>query len=319
MTDAFKKIVLSSVCLLLIGSGLSADAGSSAKLYSLPIAEMESILSDWLTQSGFKVKSVPMEMGKVRLRAVRSEEKVEIDLKPHSALATEVTTAAVNSATADSALFAKMAAYLTGYIGESATKSKADKARTPGPVLSLAKAIVCIKADSGKEKTQISGFFIDSEGLVLCTTHDLGRFQKIRILLHDGNQLGGELVKFDSDKDLALIRCRSNSGNFVNLHKGRRLPRLGERIYSIGCPVNLMGTIHSGLISGPPRKANRMPFLQASLEIQPGSSGSPVFDAMGNLVAVVKGRYRGSDSVGFLIPFDTVMKFVEDSGNRSAF
>jgi serine protease Do len=312
MIGVSKKNVLFSVCLFLLGMSISADASSSAKLYSLPIAEMESILSDWLTQSGFKVKSVPMEMGKVRLRAVRSEEQVRIDLKPHSALATEVTTAAVNSATADSALFAKMAAYLTEYISESATKSKTDKPRTPGPVLLRAKAIVCIQADSGKEKTQISGFFIDSEGLVICTTHDLGRFQKIKIILHDGNQLAGELVKFDSDKDLALIRCRSNSGNYVKLNDGRNLPRLGEQIYSIGCPVNLMGTIHSGLISGPPRKANRMPFWQASLEIQPGSSGSPVFDTQGKLIGMVKGRYRGTNSIGFLIPLETILSFVRE-------
>jgi serine protease Do len=312
MMGGSQKILLSSVCLFLIGMSLFAGVGSCAELYSLPIAEMESILSGWLTRSGFTVKSTPKEMGKLKLSAVRSGEHLEIYLKPHSALATEVRTGAIDSSTTDSALPEKMAAYITGYISESEIHIKENRQPTPGPVLSRANATVCIQANSGDKKVQISGFFINSEGLIICTTHDLEGFQNIRVNLHNGNQLRGELVKFDSNKDLALIRCRSETGNFVQLHDGRSLPRLGERIYSIGCPVNLMGTIHAGLISGPPRKANRMPFWQARIEIQPGSSGSPVFDSQGKLIGMVKGRYRGTNSIGFLIPLETILSFVRE-------
>jgi serine protease Do len=312
MMDGSQKILLSSVCLFLVGLSLFAGVGSCAELYSLPIVEMEAILSGWLTQSGFTVQSTPMEMGQVKLIAVRSEELLEIYLKPHSALATEVRTGAIDSSTTDSALPEKMAAYITGYISESEFNSKENRQPTPGLVLSQANATVCIQANYGDKKIQISGFFINSEGLIICTTHDLEGFQKIRVILHNGNQLRGELVKFDSNKDLALIRCRSETGNYVKLHDGRSLPRLGERIYSIGCPVNLMGTIHSGLISDPPRKANRMPFWQARIEIQPGSSGSPVFDSQGKLIGMVKGRYRGTNSIGFLIPLETILSFVRE-------
>ena len=57
-----------------------------------------------------------MDMGKVKLSAVRSEEHLEIYLKPHSALATEVQIGAINSSTTNSALLEKIAAYVTGYI-----------------------------------------------------------------------------------------------------------------------------------------------------------------------------------------------------------
>ena len=36
------------------------------------------------------------------------------------------------------------------------------------------------------------------------------------------------------------------------------------------------------------------------------------FDSQGNLAAVVKGRYRGTDSVGFLIPFETISEFLKE-------
>jgi len=48
-------------------------------------------------------------------------------------------------------------------------------------------------------------------------------------------------------------------------------------------------------------------------QVQSGSSGSPVFDAQGNLVAIVKGRYRGTESVGFLIPLATIIESAKET------
>jgi serine protease Do len=44
----------------------------------------------------------------------------------------------------------------------------------------------------------------------------------------------------------------------------------------------------------------------------PGGSGSPVFDGEGKLVAMVKGRYRGTDIVGFLTPLDIMRQFLDE-------
>jgi serine protease Do len=49
------------------------------------------------------------------------------------------------------------------------------------------------------------------------------------------------------------------------------------------------------------------------METLPGSSGGPVFDGDGRLVGVVKGRYRGTESKGFVIPARTIVDFLEES------
>ena len=299
-------------CLYLIGISPFVGKSDCAELYSLPIGEIESILIDWLSRSGFTVQSSPMDMGKIKLSAVKSEEHLKIYLRPNSALATEVEIKAINGSATPSNLLERITGFLAGYTKRSVNKEKVNNPPTPGPVLSQANTTVCIQAYVGDKKTQISGFFIDSQGLIICTTHDLETFQKIKIILHNGNQLSGELIKFDTNKDLALIRCRWDSANYVKLDHGRSLPKLGERIYAIGCPVNLLGTIHSGLISGPPRKANQMPYWQAAIETHPGSSGSPVFDSHGKLIGIVKGRYRGTNSIGFLIPLETILSFLRE-------
>jgi len=48
------------------------------------------------------------------------------------------------------------------------------------------------------------------------------------------------------------------------------------------------------------------------METLPGCSGSPVFDGQGRFVSVVKGRYRGTETIGFLIPRATVLEFLKE-------
>jgi serine protease Do len=55
-----------------------------------------------------------------------------------------------------------------------------------------------------------------------------------------------------------------------------------------------------------------MPFWQVNMDIYPGSSGSPVFDGQGRLIGMVKGRYRGTSSIGFVIPLETIISFVQE-------
>ncbi|MEW5801065.1 MAG: S1C family serine protease [bacterium] len=159
---------------------------------------------------------------------------------------------------------------------------------------------------------QFSGFIIDRDGFILATAHDLEGIHEVRVILDNGRELKGSIRKIDHDRDLALISVGAKFDTFIPLARGRNILDIGEKVYSIGWPLNLRGTVHAGFINGPPRKVNTLPLWQVNMEILPGSSGSPVFDARGQIVAVVKGRYRGTDSVGFLIPLGTVREFLRE-------
>lgn len=290
-----------------------AGSDHSATLYSLPIAEVESILSDWLSHLDFKVQCIPLDSGHVKLSAVRAQERWQIYLKAHSALATEVQVSRSGLTSKDHAMPREITAYLSGYIKALSVKKDNADQFIPPAVLSRIESVVCIKAKRGQENTQFSGFILNTEGLIISTTHDLETLQEIEVILHDGRELKGDLVKFDSHKDLALVRADLESKHVVSLAKGRKLIDIGERVFTIGCPVNLIGTIYSGSVNGPPRRVKELPFWQVNMEIHPGSSGSPVFDANGRLVGIVKGRYRGTTSIGFVIPLETITSFINGS------
>jgi S1-C subfamily serine protease len=148
--------------------------------------------------------------------------------------------------------------------------------------------------------------------LIVSTAHDLNTIRAITVTLNNGKELKGDLIKIDPHRDLILLDSHLNGEASISLENGRRFLKNGEKIYTIGCPRNAQRTIHSGVIDGPLRNAGGSPLWQVTMETLPGSSGSPVFDSQGNLAAVVKGRYRGTDSTGFLIPLETIIEFLKE-------
>ncbi len=308
-----KSITISSLllCLIIFGDSSYAGPESSSKLYSLPISELEAIVLDWLVRSGFEIQRSRLKMGNVRLTITRPAEKWQIVLKPHSALITEIHAGSASSAPQRSATIDRMATYIAKYIQAPAAQKEISNQIIPPAVLSQISSVVCLNTKSNKKNSQHTGFVVDTQGLVLSTIHDVETFHNITVTLYDGRELTGDVIKKNTDQDLALINIGAGLEKAVSLAEGRNLLGMGERVYSVGCPVNLVGSVFAGIINGPPRRVNELTYWQVNMEIHPGSSGSPVFDVQGNLVGIVKGRYRGTQSIGFLIPLETIIAFVK--------
>lgn len=305
------SIVCSLLWLIIVCNSSDAGSQAPAKLYSVPLGELEAIVSDWLTRSGFRIERQKLETGDVQLNIVRPAEKWQITLKPHSNLITEIYAGAASDDPRRGATMDRMASDITNYIQAPAGKKNISNQTIPPTVLAQIGNVVCLQTKYKDKTSQHSGFIIDDQGLVLSTIHDVETFHDIRVTLYDGRQIRGDIIKKDVHRDLALIDLGSGLENAISLTKGRNILGMGERVYSIGCPVNLVGSVFAGIINGPPRRVDELSFWQVNMEIHPGSSGSPVLDVQGNLVGIVKGRYRGTQSIGFLIPIETIIEFVK--------
>jgi serine protease Do len=307
------KVVLVIGCSLLIRVPILHGTEHSAQRIALPLNEVATILTTWLTRSGFEVQDAPLAMGGKTLSASNQSEHWTIVLKPHSALAADMEAQYTGSATDERAKLEQLSKYLTTYLNASVVNQENSNRAIPVTVLSQIRSVVCIEAVLGDQTTQYSGFVVDTDGLIMSTTHGLKGLEEIQVILYDGRKLKGKLIKFDREKDLALVQIATKLDSAVSLATGRNLLGMGERVYSVGCPVDLIGTVYSGIVNGPPRRVERMSYWQVNMEIHHGSSGSPVFDVSGNLVGIVKGRYRGTQSIGFLIPLETIIAFVKGS------
>ena len=281
--------------------------------YPLSMAASQQAISRWLDMDGQNYQIIPQSGGLVHISSSKNNAQWQIDLSPHSPLATTISIRTEN----DEENKLKIQA-LQQYLS---SRKKNNSQRTdqqpeiPAPVLEKIGTVTCLRAHHQGQTVQFSGVTIDDEGLILCTAHDLKEQEEVTIVSTINTLFKGDIIKIDFERDLALIQIQSGREQVINIQEGRNLLGMGEKLYSIGCPVGLRGTISSGFINGPPRLVNKQPMWQVSMEILPGSSGSPVFDSEGNFVAIVKGRHRVSEGIGFLIPLEVIMDFLSEQLN----
>lgn len=85
--------------------------------------------------------------------------------------------------------------------------------------------------------------------------------------------------------------------------------KVGEKIFALGNPEGLEGTISEGIISGI-RRFGRSQRLQITAPISAGSSGGPVINAKGQLIGVVTSSIVEGQNLNFAVPARSVRKLV---------
>lgn len=299
---------------LFIFSITNALAMESSRRYSLSMAATQQTVVKWLIKNNYTHQVIPQSNGPTIIQSSDSSKKWSITLNPHSPLATTVIIyPAVNDQNEDS--LNELLQYLDSRV-HPAQSSITLQPEIPAAVLEEIGTVACLRANRHGQIIQFSGVFIDNQGLILSTAHDLNENEEVNIVSTINTLFKGDIIKIDFKRDLALIQIKAEKDQVINIAQGRNLLGMGEKVFSIGCPIGLRGTVNSGFINGPPRLVDQQPLWQASIEIQHGSSGSPVFDGNGDIVAIVKGRHRVSPGIGFLIPLEVIIDFLNDEVNQ---
>ncbi len=303
--------VLIQMLFVLATYSLASCSESYVKLYPLPFTELKTVVLDWFLDSDFEVRYTNPERGLVDITALKGHEHWQISLIAHSPLAAKIWVKIENGGRPD-LLWNHIFQYLRGLSSQS--KTERNHASTPSSVLARVESVVCIKTSESEQSIQFTGFFISREGVILCTAHDLMDHSRVTVMLNDGREIEGQVVKLDAHRDLAIVLVKARLNPFIELGNSHHPLEENERLFSVGCPLNVLGIIHAGSLYGAPRRLNGSPLWHVEMVMHPGSSGSPVFDAAGNLVAMIKGRHRGTDSLGFMIPFEILLDFVKENG-----
>lgn len=295
---------------LLLTAAWAADTDGGARLFPFPVVEAERMVSRWFMDSGYRILVEDSAAGGKQVSAQKADESWRIVLKPSSPLYTEVFARCAVAGAADAERLETLWSQLDRYTKGARTVGTSRNGATPKTIQQYDEAIICLGNTAGPGHIQLSGFVCNDSGLILTTAHDMTEYSVLTVLTRDGRRFDGRVIKVDHLRDLALIRAGFRPAVSISPAKGRLSLNLGETIYATGCPQGDLGTVYVGTVNSPPRLANAMPLWQVGMKVLPGSSGSPVFDGQGNLAGVIKGRYRGTDSVGFLIPVSTVLEFL---------
>ena len=271
---------------------------------------MEKILARWMHESGYGVSQSGPSAGPIELSGNRENESWRIVMQSHSPLFSLLEAEYFLNGRKNSQRVRDLWTFLDDYVAKKSPITETAEMEIPSFLFGI-DSVVCLRAFSGNSPIQFSGFVVDKEGVILSTAHDLDNVNRIDVMLSDGRNFPGRLIKRDPNRDLAVIQVEFRFSSSLNLKEGRKLLKGGEKIYALTCSEGER-RILSGLIAGPMRHSKDLPLWQVEMETPLGSSGSPVFDREGKMVAMIKGRYRGTQSIGFLIPLETVLKFLNE-------
>jgi S1-C subfamily serine protease len=166
-----------------------------------------------------------------------------------------------------------------------------------------------------------SGFVWDLEGHIVTNLHVVAA-GKPRVTLADQSEWEAELVGYEVEKDLAVLRIGAPKDKLTPIRVGRaRDLQVGQSVFAIGNPFGLDQTLTTGVVSAVGREIlslDRRPIrdvIQTDAAINPGNSGGPLLDSSGRLIGVNTQIYSPSGAsagIGFAIPVDTVNWVVPD-------
>lgn len=170
-----------------------------------------------------------------------------------------------------------------------------------------------------------SGFFITPSGHFLTNFHIVEKAKKYEILWGD-KKYAASLVDSDPNLDVALLRVKGQ--RFPSLpFSGRRIANLGEDVFAVGYPrPTLQGAsikVTKGVISSLRGIMDDPHCYQIDASLQPGNSGGPIVDAVGNVVGVSVSQLKGTkamresgdipQNVNYAIKSSFVMAFLDST------
>lgn len=180
-------------------------------------------------------------------------------------------------------------------------------------VKELKQAVVSIVAVSGGKTYPVSrqqrgtGFSISAEGLIVTNRHLLEDAGTLTVSFPGGESCRVTGCSVSSAADLALITLEGEDFPFVQLER-EEYPAVGDKVIIIGNPLNYSNVAMCGEITGYFRlKDFSVPVLEIDAPIHGGSSGSPVFNDEGRVIAVIFAAVEGEneeDIKGLALPVE---------------
>jgi serine protease Do len=149
-----------------------------------------------------------------------------------------------------------------------------------------------------------TGFFVRSTGLLLTNFHVVEGTDLVGVKTPGSDDVlwAKKATGFDIDNDLVLLEVETAAAKPVAIGDSDQA-KVGEQIVVIGNPEGLEQTVSNGLLSGI-RELDGRKLFQISAPISQGSSGSPVFNARGEVIGVVVSTLESGQNLNFAVPIN---------------
>jgi serine protease Do len=157
-----------------------------------------------------------------------------------------------------------------------------------------------------------SGFIIGSDGHILTSAHVVTGIGAMTVRLADGREFVGKVIGADVLSDVALVKIDADGLPVAPVGDPGKVG-VGDWVSAIGAPFGLETSVTAGIVSAKrllPGSGGIL-FLQTDVAVNPGSSGSPLFNLRGQVIGInsmvytTSGGYQG---VSFALPIDVAIR-----------
>jgi S1-C subfamily serine protease len=172
---------------------------------------------------------------------------------------------------------------------------------------------------------QGSGFILKKDGQILTNNHVIEGWERggsIEVTLYnDKRKYKATVVTVDKGHDLALLKINAPDLIPATLAETSSGLTVGQRVYAIGNPFGLSGTMTRGIISairsvGGPGGNRIDDAIQTDASVNPGNSGGPLLNSRGEVIGITtmiaSNGADQSSGIGFAIPVNTAKAVLED-------
>lgn len=175
-----------------------------------------------------------------------------------------------------------------------------------------------------KQSSIGSGFLVGEDGRAVTNYHVVSQFAlepdlyQIEYTVADGARGQLKLLAIDVANDLAVVQLEAPPGKRFGAFEFdpvavRGAMVKGERLFSLGNPLDLGFTIVEGTYNGMVDKSYQK-HVHFTGAINPGMSGGPVVTVDNRIAGINVARNIGNDLVSFLVPASAAVRLLERAG-----
>lgn len=149
-----------------------------------------------------------------------------------------------------------------------------------------------------------TGFLVSSDGKLITNHHVIENGAKVVAKAENGGTfpiLG--VLRDNIEDDLALLKIDGKKLPCLGLGTSEKI-EVGARVAVVGSPLGLEGSLSEGIVSAIREFPGKVRLLQITAAISPGSSGSPVLNANGEVVGVAVSQAHEGQSLNFAVPVE---------------
>jgi len=130
-------------------------------------------------------------------------------------------------------------------------------------------------------------------------------------LMFNGKLRSAEIISYDMKSDLCLLRISGFKGNRPSFLKiAKNFPKWGEKVYNMAAPRGIFNPGMLLLFDGYYSGIGFDNYMFFTLPTKPGSSGSPIMNAKGELVSMIFAGFPAMENIGLGSNLTAIKTFV---------